>query len=299
MTVALGRVGVWTWAFERQPWPVVRAAAREIEELGYGALFFGEMDGRPAPTQAALLLAATERIAVVPSVASIYRHDPATLAQSERTLAEAFPGRFALGLGVSNRKYVQDRGHRWRPPVRAMREYLDAMDAAELAGPAGPPSPRLLAALGPKMAALAAERSWGPHPYFMPVEHTAHLRALLGPDPKIVVHQNVTLHDDPAEARRIARGSLAPWLAQEDRTSSRWQLIQRLTGMTEADLAGGGSDRLVDAMIAHGDTEMIASRVRAQFEAGADHVCVSIATEHGVPELGLAELRELAPALLG
>ncbi|WHT21162.1 TIGR03620 family F420-dependent LLM class oxidoreductase [Crossiella sp. CA-258035] len=297
MTVDLGRIGVWTWAFERLPWPQVRAAAREIEELGYGALFFGEMDGRPAPTQAALLLAATERIVVVPSVAIIYRHHPATLAQAERTLAEAFPGRFALGLGVSDRKHMEDRGHTWRPPVRAMREYLDAMDAAPLTGPAGPPSPRLLAALGPKMAELAGERTWGAHPYFMPVEHTAHLRELLGPGPKLVVHQNVAVHRDPAEARRLARTSLAPWLAIGDRSSSRWRVIQELTGLTEADLDDGGSDRLVDAMVAHGDPDQVAERVRAQFEAGADHVCVSVATDYGLPEVRLPELRELSKVL--
>ncbi|MCK2240748.1 MULTISPECIES: TIGR03620 family F420-dependent LLM class oxidoreductase [unclassified Crossiella] len=298
MSVELGRVGVWTWAFEASPWPEVRAAAQEIEQLGYGALWFGEMDGRDAVSQAALLLGATERMVIAPGVAIIYRHHPATLAQAERALAEAYPGRFALGLGVSNRAYMEERGHTWQPPVRAMREYLDAMDAAPLTGPAGPRAPRLLAALGPKMVELAAERAWGAHPYFMPVEHTAYVRERLGPEAKLVVHQNITLHEDPAEARRLARSSLAPWLAMGDTTSSRWRLISELTGVTEADLAHGGSDRLVDAMIAHGDAEMIAERVRAQFAAGADHVCISVATEFGVPELGLAQLRELAPVLL-
>jgi probable F420-dependent oxidoreductase len=296
--IELGRVGVWTWAFDQQPWAVVRDALAEIEDLGYGTIWFGEASGRDAPTQAALALSATSRIAVAPGIANIYRHDPVTLAQSERTLAEAFPGRFLLGLGVGARFLAEARGKQWGPPVATMRAYLDEMDEASLSGvaPAEPPR-RVLAALGPKMLQLSAERTWGAHPFFLPVEHTAYARQIVGPDALLAVHQTVVLHQDRAAAREIARAGIAGWLAQIHVVPSRWNLVRELLGVDESDLADGGSDRLIDAMVAHGDVDTVAERVKEQFAAGADHVCVSIATADPVPVLGLAQLRELADAV--
>lgn len=296
--IELGRVGVWTWAFDGQPWARVRAAAAELEGLGYGAIWFGEATGRDAPTQAALLLSATPRIAVAPGIANIYRHDAATLAQAERALAEAFPGRFLLGLGVGARALAEAGGKRWGPPVPTMRGYLDAMDAAPLTGvAAAEPAPRVLAALGPKMLRLAAERTAGALPYFMPVEHTAYARAAIGPDALLAVHQSVVLHRDRATARDIARSSIAWWLGQMELVPSRWRLVRQFLGLDESDLAGGGSDRLVAAMVAAGDAGTIADRVGQQFAAGADHVCISVATADPAPALALAQLRELAAAL--
>lgn len=287
---------MWTWAFDGRPWAVVRDAVTEIEDLGYGTVWFGEATGRDAPTQAALLLSATGRIVVAPGVANIYRHDPGTLARAERNLAEAFPGRFLLGLGVGAPQF-NDKP--WGPPLATMRAFLDAMDAAVLTG-AAPPAPprRVLAALGPRMLALAAERTCGAHPYFLPVEHTARARGIVGPDALLAVHQNVVLHPDRAKARDIARAAIAPFLARIDVVPSRWAQIRAVTGFDEADLADGGSDRLVDSLIAAGDVDVVADRVRAQFDAGADHVCVSVVTADPAPALALAELRELAPALL-
>ncbi|MET0238003.1 MAG: TIGR03620 family F420-dependent LLM class oxidoreductase [Kibdelosporangium sp.] len=296
--IGLGRVGVWTWAFDQHPWAVVRDALAEIEDLGYGTIWFGEAAGRDAPTQSALALSATRRIVVAPGIANIYRHDPATLAQAERALAEAFPGRFLLGLGVGARVLAEARGKQWGPPVGTMRAYLDAMDSARLTGPPPATLPqRVLAALGPKMLRLSAERTSGAHPFFLPVEHTAYARQIVGPDALLAVHQTVVLQRDRAAARDTARASIAGWLEQIHVVASRWNLVRELLGFDDSDLAGGGSDRLVDAMVAHGDLATVADRVKLQFEAGADHVCVSIATADPVPALGLAELRELATAL--
>jgi probable F420-dependent oxidoreductase len=247
----LGRLGVWTWAFDQNPWPVVRDAVAEIEELGYGTVWFGEGGGRDAPTQSSLLLAATSRIVVAPGIANIYRRPAATMAQAERTLAEAYPGRFVLGLGVG---VAMMMGDQWRPPIKAMSDYLTAMDAARLTGPAPEkPAPRVLAALGPRMLDLAAERTWGAHPFFLPVEHTAYARARVGPDPVLAVHQSVVLEPDRTKARELARASIQPWLAQIDLVPSRWQITRELMGFDETDLKDGGSDRLVDAMVAAGD----------------------------------------------
>lgn len=293
--VEFGRLGVWTWAFDQTPWPAVRDAVAEIEELGYGTIWFGEAAGRDATTQAALLLSATSRIVVAPGIANIHRRPPELLAQSERTLAEAFPGRFVLGLGVGAPLLAGDR---WRPPIEAMSDYLTAMDRTPLTGPVPvTPAPRVLAALGPRMLRLAAARTWGAHPFFLPVEHTAYAREIVGPDAVLAVHQSVVLEPDRAKAREIARASLAGWLERIDVVPSRWRMVRQVTGFDESDLAGGGSDRLVDAMVVAGDVDTIASRVAAQFAAGATHVCLGVASAAATPELALRELRELAAGL--
>ncbi|MDF5756979.1 TIGR03620 family F420-dependent LLM class oxidoreductase [Spongiactinospora sp. TRM90649] len=295
----LGSIGVWTWAFDEQPWHTAREAVAEIEDLGYGTVWFGEGRGRDSTTQAALMLSATRRIVVAPGVANIYRHEPGTLAQSERTLNEAFPGRFLLGLGVGAETLATSVGKTWRPPIEAMRDFLDRMDTATLTAPAAPAPPRrVLAALGPKMLALSAERTWGAHPFLLPLEHTAHARKIVGPDALLAVHQAVALHKDPATARGIARQMIAQWIAHVQVVPSRWNVVRDLLGFDDSDLADGGSDRLVAAMVAHGDLDTVAERVRAQLAAGADHVCVGVATEDPKPALALAELRELASALL-
>jgi probable F420-dependent oxidoreductase len=289
--VELGRLGVWTWAFDQNPWPVVRDAVAELEDLGYGTVWFGEAAGRDATTQAALLLSATRRIVVAPGIANIYRRPPAALAQAERTLAEAYPGRFVLGLGVGAPALAGDR---WRPPIEAMSDYLTAMDATALTGPApAVPAPRVLAALGPRMLRLAAERTWGAHPFFLPVEHTAYARDVVGPDAVLAVHQTVVLEPDRTKARDIARASIAGWLAQIDVVPSRWRMVREVTGFTDDDLRDGGSDRLVDAMVAAGDLPAIADRIDAQFKAGATHVCLSVATP-AAPTLSLPTLRALS-----
>lgn len=291
----LGRLGVWTWAFDQHPWPVVKDAVAELDDLGYGTIWFGEAAARDATTQATLLLSATDRIVVAPGIANIYRRPPEALAQAERTIAEAFPGRFVLGLGVGARMIA---GNRWRPPIATMHDYLTAMSATALTGPPPTtPAPRVLAALGPKMLKLAAEKTAGAHPFFLPPEHTAYAREIVGPDAVLAVHQSVVLEPDRTKARETARASIASWLAQIDIVPSRWRMVREVTGFDESDLKDGGSDRLVEAMVAAGDLDVIAARVAQQFAAGATHVCLGVATASPTPQLALPELRELATLL--
>jgi probable F420-dependent oxidoreductase len=293
----LGRIGVWTWSFDRQPFSRIRDAAAELDELGFGAVWFGEGVGREAVSQAALLLGATKRITVAPGIANVYRHHPDTLARAERALHEAHPGRFLLGLGVGAKLVADRSGQTWTPPIAKMRAFLDAMDAAPMIAP-GPsePPPRVLAAIGPHMLRLAAERTAGAHPFLVPLEHTVWAREVVGPDAFLAVHQAVLIDKDKEAARAQARAALQPVIANVDVVPTRWQQVKRLTGLTDDDLKDGGSDRFVDTMIVNGDVDTVAERVRQLLDAGADHVCLSIGVQP--PELELAEWRQLAAALL-
>ena len=180
----LGRVGVWSAAPANAPAAEVREALPGIEALGYPAIWYPEGPSRETFVAASLALASSERIAVCSGIANIYARDPTAMMNGGRSLAEAFPGRFVLGLGVSHRVPLVGRGHEYRAAVPTMRAYLDAMEQALYMGPEPPePAPIVLAALGPLMLKLAAERTAGAHPYFTTVEHTARARELLGPDP--------------------------------------------------------------------------------------------------------------------
>ena len=290
----IGRIGIWTFHFEQQPWAAVAEAAAELDALGYGALWFPESRGREAFAQAALLLSATRRIAIAPGIANIYARDAVAMAAGQRTLCEAFPGRFLLGIGVSHRPSVEGiRGHTYGPPLATMRAYLDAMDAAPYAPPRVADEPRVLAALGPKMLELSRDRAAGAHPYFVPVEHTQQARQVLGPGPLLAPEQAVVLERDPSRAREIARGHMASYLRLENYTNN----LRRL-GYGDDDLAGGGSDRLVDAIVGWGSLHDVVARVRAHLDAGADHVCVQVLPSDpaGLPR---REWRELAEALIG
>src|SRR5581483_3126405 len=210
----IGRVGVWTFALDLHPMAEAQTAAAEIESLGYGALWFPEAVGREAFTNAALLLAATKTIVVATGIANVWGRDAVTTAAAQKTLAERFPDRFLLGLGVSHVPLVEGlRGHAYRRPLAFMRAYLEAMDRAPFraASPAVPPR-RVLGALHPKMLALAAARADGAHPYFVPPEHTARARAILGRGPLLAPEQAVVLERGPAAARAIARAHMATYL---------------------------------------------------------------------------------------
>lgn len=265
----LGRVGVWSsavWAAHDDG----RDAARELERLGYGALWVpnrSDMFDRIPD-----LLAATSHIVVATGIANIWTHPAPQVAEAQHTLARNFPDRFLLGLGVSHAHLV-DREHagRYRKPVEQMVAYLDALDTAS---PAVPPSERILAALGPRMLRLARERSVGAHPYLGTVEHTRRAREALGVGPLLAPEQGVVLATDPAEARRIARIHLSRYL-QAPNYANNWLRL----GFSEEDIANGGSDQLVDALIAWGDVDAIRARVVAHLEAGADHVCIQALTE--------------------
>lgn len=277
----LGRVGV--WSLYPDLWPARRGAelARAIEEQGYETLWIPETAvSKDVFAHAALLLGATRRLIIATGIANIWARDPVAMRNGERALAEAFPGRFVLGLGVSHEPAVKRRGGTYARPLAHLREYLDAMDRARYAGPEpAEPAPRLLAALGPKMLALAGERTAGAHPYFVPVEHTPIARAALGPAPVLAVEQAAVLETDPARAREAARAHMAGYLRLENYANS----LRRL-GYSDEDLAGP-SDRLVDAIVAHGDLGAIVARVRAHLDGGADHVCVQVLNEDPLPLL--------------
>lgn len=299
-TADLGRVGLWTFAFDDQPAQKVREAAAEIEELGYGALWFGEGFGRDSVSQAWLLLSATRRLVVGAGIANIALRDPIAMAAAERALNEAHPGRYLLGLGGhrTSDKPIEMNGYsipsRGRA-VRTMSAYLDAMDAIPLGSPApATPPRRVLAALGPRMLALAAERTLGAHPYFVPVEHTHRARETMGPGAFLAVEQAVVLDTDLTRAREVARGHLGPYVGMAAHQIAN---LRRL-GFGDDDLADGGSDRLVDAIVAYGDTGVIAERVRAHLDAGADHVCLQVltATPAALPMREWRELSALATA---
>jgi probable F420-dependent oxidoreductase len=280
----LGRIGIWTYLLNYQPTSKVREVAAELEELGYGALWIGEAFHREPLTAAAVLLSATKRMIVATGIANIWARDPFTMTGAQLTLAEAYPERFLLGLGVSHARLIEGlRGHRYERPLTTMRRYLDAMDEAAEAYRAVKPEERparVLAALGPRMLSLAADRADGAHPYLVTPEHTAKARAQLGPKRRLLPEQAVVLETDPDQARTIARRHISPYLDLPNYTNN----FRRL-GFTDDDLAGRGSDRLVDAIVAWGDVDAIKRRVTEHQDAGADHVALQVfgADRHGLP----------------
>jgi probable F420-dependent oxidoreductase len=291
----LGRVGVWTGQLDYSPASTVRDAAAEVEELGYGALWTGEAVGREVVSAAALLLSATSRLVVATGIANIWARDALATAAAQLSLAEAYPDRFVLGIGVSHKPLLDQRGEDYRRPLAFMRDYLDAMDAGYGLYRAVAPDqrpPRVLAALGPRMLELAASRADGAHTYFVPPEHTAQAREILGADKLLVPEQVVVLHSDPSVAREIARRHTSSYLRLANYTAN----LERF-GFEAADFADGGNDRLVDTICAWGSVETIAARVQAHLDAGADHVAVQVLIDdrRGLPR---KEWAELAPALL-
>lgn len=289
----LGAYGLWTFALDRQPWARAKDAAAEIEAMGWNAIWVPEATNRNAFVNATLLLGATERIVVATGIAPIHNRDAVASANGQRTLDDAFPGRFLLGLGVSHQWLVEDvRGGHYPKPLAAMRSYLTAMDAAPFSAHAPTTrGRRVIAALGPRMLALAAELCDGVHPYLTTPEHTAQAASILGPGKIVAPDQKVVLETDPAEARRIARMHLAGYLAQPN-----YQRSFLRQGFTADDIAGGGSDRFVDAIVAWGTVEEVVTRVEAHRAAGASHVAVQLLPRE-MGDLPLAEYRILAGAL--
>jgi probable F420-dependent oxidoreductase len=290
----IGRVGVWLGSIALLPATDERDAIARIERLGYGAVWFGEgPNNREALSHAALLLAASERMVVATGIANIWVRDAAAAINGANTLNEAYGERFLLGLGVSHAPIVNSRGHDYARPLSAMREYLEAIDEHTYGAPAPEhPSPVLLAALRSKMLELARERTAGAHPYFVPPSHTAHARAVLGPRPLLAPEQVVVLETDPVSARELGRRHMAMYLRLPNYINNL-----RALGYDDGDFADGGSDRLVDAIVAWGDEEAIARRVREHLDAGADHVAVQSYAEDATA--ALVQLERLAPALIG
>jgi probable F420-dependent oxidoreductase len=288
-----GHVGVWHPLLGNAPAAAARRAAAEIERLGYGSAWVNETIGGKEPfVSAGVLLAATERLAVGTGIANIWVRDPTAMMAGAVTLAEAYPGRFLLGVGVSHAPLVGPRGHDYAKPLATMRGYLDGMDEAMGRLPAAR-APRLLAALRPRMLELSRDRADGAHSYFVPPEHTRRAREILGADRLLVPEQAVVVETDPARAREIGRAHMDHYLKLPNYLNNLRDL-----GYTDDDFTGRGSDRLVDAIVAWGDTEAVAKRVREHLDAGADHVALQPLSPEA-PDLddALVQLRSLAPVL--
>ena len=266
----LGRIGIWSPAFwaERED---AQHMARELERLGYGALWYP--NGAGMFDRARELLDATSRIVVATGIANIWAHPAEQVAATHHALTRAYPQRFLLGLGVSHAHLVnREEAGRYSKPVERMQAYLDALDAAPTPVP---PDERILAALGPRMLAIARARSAGAHPYLVTVEHTRIAREALGTGPLLAPEQAVVLDSQPERARGIARAHLARYLKAPNYTNNWLRL-----GFTADDLTNGGSDRLVDALVVWGDVDTIRERIAGHIRAGADHVCLQVLTEN-------------------
>lgn len=286
-----GRLGVWTWLDSLGARDAVDFAQR-LEAWGYSTLWVPEAVGRDPFTLLAHIAANTERLQLATGIASIYARDAMTMNASQQTLAELSGGRFLLGLGVSHAPMVTGvRGHDYGKPVTTMRSYLDTMEKATYLGPRSKDAPPIvLAALRPRMLALAAERSQGAHPYFVPPEHTERAREILGPDRWLCPEQKVLLETNASNARSVARKSMAIYLNLPNYLNSlKW------LGFDDADFQAGGSDRLIDRIIAWGDEKAIQKRIQEHHDAGADHVCIQALRPDG--EMGPDEriLEVLAP----
>ncbi|MGH7777429.1 MAG: LLM class F420-dependent oxidoreductase [Candidatus Dormibacterales bacterium] len=276
MTIALGRVGIWSrhYGADRAE---VREVAAELEELGYGSVWYpNRPDGFDL---AASLLDATHELVAASGITSIWDRPAGEVARAYGSLSEAHPGRFLLGLGVSHAELVdREQPGRYSRPLTRMREYLDALDTAPDPVPA---SGRVLGALGPRMLELARDRTAGAHPYLGTVEHTRRARELLGAGPLLAPELTVVLESDDGRARSIAREQLtfpARWGFPTYFGQLNYVRNWRRLGFVEEDFAGGGSDRLIDAVVAWGDPPAIRERIQQHLAAGADHVCLQVAS---------------------
>jgi len=287
----LGKLGVWV-SMDSMTAAAAVAFAKRIEAWGYAALWIPESRGRNALVHSSWLLANTQRLVVATGIANIYARDAMAMANGQRGLAEQSDGRFLLGVGVSHRPMVQGvRGHSYGRPVATMRSYLEAMRAAPYQAPMPREKPlTIVAALGPRMMAVSSELADGAHPYNTTPQHTAKARSILGPGKLLCPEVWVLLETDPATARNAAREALSRYLQLENYVNS-W----RREGFGDDDLAGGGSRRFLDAMVAWGDEDAIRARIQEHWDAGADHVCIQPINAQGSREVDERILNLLAP----
>jgi probable F420-dependent oxidoreductase len=275
-------MGLWSIELRMADPGEITDAAAELDELGWGTLWIPGLGGGDVLGDADRLLGATRDTKVAIGVLSIWRHQAAEMAAGHARLRHTYGPRLLLGLGVSDPAAARIAGHAYRP-LSDMTAYLDLLDKT----PRVPMPERVMAALGPKMTGLAAQRTAGVHPFMVTPEYSAAAREQLGEGPVLAPYQAVVLERDPGKARAAARDFLGTFL-----TMNHYAQSLRRQGFTEQDLAGGGSDRLIDSVVAWGDVETIGNRVRAHHEAGADHVCLHVIGAG--PGLPLPQWRELA-----
>ena len=290
----LGRIGLWAADFDLQPMTKAQEAIAQVEEMGYGAVWVPEAVIREPFASTALLLSATKKMVLATGIASLHARTAQTMQAGWKTLTEAFPDRFLLGIGVSHAPMVQGvhKGN-YDKPYSTMVEYLDAMDNGIFFGAAPTTAPqRVLAALGPKMLKLAAERGAGAHPYFTPVEHTAFARETMGTGALLAPELAVVLETDATKAREIARKYMTTYTRLPNYTNN----LKRF-GFTEEEITHQ-EDRLVDAIVAWGSIDTVTAAVKSHLDAGADHVCIQVLTDK-TGTLPMREWQELADATRG
>lgn len=293
MIKELTGTGIWSLGLRHNPdAAAAAAAATELESLGYSALWIPDIGG-PVFEAVENLLGATTTATIATGILNLWMHSAEETAAQHASLTAQYGDRFLVGIGVShapliNHVVAPDTYHK---PMARMSEFLDALDA--LSGSATPLARenRALAALGPKMLALAAERTAGVHPYLVTPEHTRIAREAVGPDALVATEQSVILERDPQRARSIARTNLARYFALPNYINN-WRRL----GYSEDEIANGGSDRLIDALVVWGDEETIAARVREHSDAGASHVCIQVLTDNPF-DLPMEQWRILAPVL--
>jgi probable F420-dependent oxidoreductase len=260
MSIELGKIGIWRHSSGLTP-----DVLAEVEALGYGAIWIGgSPDGDLKVVEN--ILDATDHIAVATGILNVWKDDAATVGPAYHRVTGKHPGRFLLGLGIGHPEATQE----YQKPYAKLVSYLDELD--ELGVPA---EGRALAALGPKVLRLSADRSAGAHPYLVTPEHTREARKILGDGPLLAPEQKVVLDTDPERARAIGRPRVQrPYLGLTNYVTN----LRRL-GWTDADLEDGGSDALIDALVVHGDAAQVASGITAHLDAGADHVAIQVLNE--------------------
>jgi probable F420-dependent oxidoreductase len=289
MTIPLGGTGIWSGNLRYGDAALAADAAAELEQLGYSALWIPDVGG-DVFGPLANLLGATSAVTIATGILNVWMHTPQETAAAHAELTAAHGPRFLCGIGISHRPlidHVKEAGT-YQRPIDTMATYLDGLDAAD------PPlarSDRMLAALGPKMLELARTRTAGTHPYLVTPELTGAARAGIGPHGLVASEQGVVLETDETKAREIARLHLKTYLGLPN-YSNNW----KRQGFTDDDIADGGSDRLLDALVVWGDEAAIASRVQQHRDAGADHVCIQVLTDDP-RALPMTQWRALAPAL--
>jgi probable F420-dependent oxidoreductase len=252
----LGRYGVWLGSRSITP-----DLAKQIESLGYGAAWIGRSpDADLKWVEPAL--AQTSSLQLATGIINIWSSPAAEVAESYHRIENDYPGRFLLGIGIGHPEHTQE----YRKPYDALVDYLDTLDGASV-----PTSRRVLAALGPKVLALSAERSAGAHPYLTTPEHTAQARELVGNSVFLAPEHKVVLTTDADEARKIGRQTVEFYLGLSNYVNN-WRRL----GFTDDDVRKPGSDKLIDAVVAYGTPEAIAARLNEHLEAGADHVAIQV-----------------------
>ena len=293
----IGKLGVW-YFLDAMPAPESAAFAKKVEQHGYSALWIPEAAGREPFAHGGYLLANTSKLILATGIANIWARDPLAMAAASRTLAELSGGRFVLGIGVSHGPLVEKlRGHHYDKPYSYMKDYVAKLKTAfsqpfmyQSVKPKEDP-PVLLAALHPKMLALAASEVRGTHTYFVPPEHTAKIRAAIGPQAWICAAQAVILESDPAVARKAARAYMKTYVPRLPNYTNNLKAL----GWQDEEFKDGCSDRLVDAIVAWGSADQIRERIAAHHRAGATHVCILPLRADGAPLPDEHALEALAP----